>query len=138
MLNIFKPKTKVILDTNFLIMPGELGIDIFSEIQKLMQEPYELCVMKATLEELEVLMLKYGPKKEGFNVKLGFILAKQKNLKTLSSSSDTYADKAILEIAGKNPATTIVATQDKKLQGELKKLSARIITLRQKKYLALR
>jgi rRNA-processing protein FCF1 len=134
---LFKTKTKVILDTNFLVIPGDFGVDIFSEIDRLLSEPYELCVLDKTVEELEKLVLKLGKKKEGFNVKLGLILLKQKNLKTLASSSEEYADNAILAFAAKNPEKTIVATQDKVLKEKLKSIPVRVIHLRQEKYLVL-
>ncbi len=137
MLNILKKKTKVILDTNFLFIPGDLGVDIFTEIQKIMSEPYELCVMDATINELEKIMATTSKQKQGLNAKLGLILVKQKNLKTINSSFKNYADQSILEYAAKNPEKTIVATQDKDLKNKLKKIPTRIITLRQKKYLGM-
>lgn len=133
-----KKKTIVIVDTNFLMLPGSRGIDIFSEIAKVMDEPHELCIVDKTLEELQTIILKDGKKKAGFNAKLGFILAKQKSLKTLTSSKEEYVDSAIVRIASQSPRKTIVATQDKELQGELKKLSVRIITIKQQKQLMLR
>ncbi len=136
MLGILKKKTKVILDTNFLIIPGEFGIDIFSEIQRIMEEPYEICVLDKTLEELQAIINR-SKGKEGFNAKLGFIMAKQKSLKTIKSSAHEYTDKAIVEFARKNPDKVIVATQDKELKKALQKVPVRIIVLKQKKYLLL-
>ncbi|MCF7865961.1 hypothetical protein K9L67_02120 [Candidatus Woesearchaeota archaeon] len=138
MLNLIRKKTQVILDTNFLIIPGELGIDIFSEIDRLMIEPYEICVLKESIKELETIINKHGQRKEGFNAKLGFLLAKQKNLKTLSGSKDKYVDEILVEIAKKQPEKTIIATQDKELQDRIIRKSARVIILRQKKYLEMR
>ena len=135
MLNLFNKKTKVILDTNFLFIPGDAGVDIFTEIQRIMLESYELCVMESTINELENIISNTGKQKQGLNAKLGLILIKQKNLKTLASSSNHYADQSILDYAAKNPEKTIVATQDKDLKQKLKKIPVRIITLRQKKYL---
>jgi len=138
MLDLLKKKTKVILDTNFLFVPGELGVDIFSEIERLMNEPYEICVIQETVDELQNLIVKYGKKKEGFNAKLGFIMIKQKGLKTLPSSTSEYADDAILSWGRKNPKKTIVATQDKELRKKLRDDSIRVIELKQKGYLTLR
>jgi len=138
MIPFIKKKTKVILDTNFLTIPGEFGIDIFSEIDRILLEPYEICVLDKTIEELENLMVKLGKKKEVFNVKLGFIMIKQKGLKTLHSSSTEYTDNAILEMASKNPGGIIVATQDKELREALRKQKIRVVELKQKKYLSLR
>jgi hypothetical protein len=136
-MQIFKKKTKVILDTNFLLIPGEKGVDIFSEIQRILSEPYELCVLDKSLKELESLVEKSAKKKSGFNAKLGIVLLKQKNLKILTSFSEEYADKAIVEYAEKNPENVIVATQDKGLKDKLKRIPIRVIQLRQEKYLVL-
>lgn len=138
MLKFLKSKTKVILDTNFLIIPGELGVDIFWEIQRIMEEPYEICVLDKTYDELKTIIKKKGKKKEGLNAKLGFIMAKQKGLKTLSSSSKHYVDDALLEEARKNPGKVVIATQDKELKQKIKKIPSRFIELKQKTHLVLR
>lgn len=135
MLNVLKKKTKIILDTNFLMIPGEHGVDIFSEIQRIVNEPIEVYIIDKTIDELETLIMRHGHKKEAFNAKLGLIMAKQKGLKTLNSSKDEYVDSAILRIAKELPNSTIIATQDAELKGELKKLSVRTIALRQKSHL---
>ncbi|MGV8162742.1 MAG: PIN domain-containing protein [Candidatus Nanoarchaeia archaeon] len=134
---LFMTKTKVILDTNFFLIPGDFGVDIFTEIDRLLSESYELCVLDRSIEELEKIVLKSAKRKNGFSAKLGLILLKQKNLKTLTSSSEEYADKAILAFAAKNPEKTIVATQDKELREKLKNIPVRTIQLRQEKYLVL-
>ncbi len=136
-MGIFNKKTQIILDTNFLLIPGDKGVDIFSEIERIMSEPYELCVLDKTVEELNSLVEKSSKKKEGFNAKLGIILLKQKNLKTLKSFSGEYADRAIFDYAEKNSEKVIVATQDKGLKDRLEKIPVRIIQLRQEKYLVL-
>lgn len=131
-------RKKVILDTNFLLIPGELGVDIFSELERIMEEKYKVCIMEATMRELEELIERKRKSQEGFNAKLGYIMAKQKNLKTLKGSSSTYADDSIVSYAEKNPDKVIVATQDKELIKRLNKINVKTIGLRQKKYLILR
>ncbi len=131
---IFKKK-KVILDTNFLLVPGELGIDIFSEIERLIQERHEIVVFENTLEELETLIDR-DKSKHSFNAKLGFIMAKQKNLKTIKGFSG-HVDDIILDYTKSKPENFIVATQDKDLKRRLKKNHVKTIGVRQKKYLIL-
>ena len=137
MMNFLTSKTKVILDTNFVLIPGELGVDIFTEIKSILNEPFELCILDKTEEELKTIIQREGKRKSGFYAKLGLILIKQKNLKTLSSSTSKYADEALLDLAQKNPEKTIIATQDKNLRLKLKNVGARIIQLRQKRHLTL-
>jgi len=138
MLDFLKKKTQVILDTNFLLIPGKYGVDIFSEIHRILDEPHEIYILDKSLNELEHLITKLGKKKEGFNAKLGFIMAKQKGLKTLSSSSEHYVDDELLEQVQKNPRGIIVATEDKELKRKILAASGRIIELKQKSHLVLR
>ena len=117
------------------MIPGELGIDIFSEMERIIEEPYNLCIVDKTEKELENLVFKYGRKKEGLNAKLAYILLKQKSLKKIKSSNNEYVDDTIVNYAKKN-SNIIVATQDKELKKRLKTQNIRLIVLKQKKYLS--
>ena len=48
-------KKTVLLDTNFLTIPEQFKVDIFSEIDKICHFPYELCVLPQIVEELKFL-----------------------------------------------------------------------------------
>ena len=138
MINLFKKKTKVFLDTNFLLIPGECGVDIFSEIHRILNEPHEILILDKSMEELETLIERFGRKKEGFNAKLGYIMAKQKGLKIAHSSSGQYTDDELLEQVRKDPEGVIIATEDKGLKKKVISASGRIIELKQKSHLVLR
>ena len=124
---MFIKKTKVILDTNVLLLPGK-GIDIFTLIYDIMEEPYTLCTYQGVIEELQKIMK--GTKKDAFNAKLGFILAKQKALKILTSSSGVHIDDVIVKKADKK---TIIVTQDNELIQRLKEKGVRVLRYQQKK-----
>jgi uncharacterized protein len=127
-------KKKIIIDTNFLLIPGQFKVDIFTEISRIMTEPYELCVVEKSMEELTRLTT-FGKQADIFAAKLGLVLAIQKNLKRLPcSKGDKTADDSIASYADKD---TVVATQDKGLRERAKERGARIIGLRQKKYLVM-
>lgn len=133
---IFFKKTKVILDTNFLLIPGKFGVDIFTQIKELLNERHDIYVFKRTKDELQSI-IHQNNKKDSFNAKLGYVMIEQKNLKTLKSSI-FHVDDAILSYATKNKDKTIVATHDKELIKKLKKIPVKIINLKQKKYLIIR
>lgn len=133
---IFFKKTKVILDTNFLLIPGKFGVDIFTQIKEVVNERHQICIFEDTKKELQKIIHKNNSK-DSFNAKLGFVMAEQKNLKTLRSSK-SHVDDAILSYATKNKDKTIVATHDKDLIKQLKKIPVKIINLKQKKYLIIR
>ena len=139
-----KPKTaRIILDTNFLLIPARFRVDIFSELEKTVNFKYELIILDKSLNELNNLILKpksdiKGADKEAAKIalKLVDIYAKNKKLNIIPSKT-AYVDEAIIEFAAKNPGNTIVATQDRGLKKRLKEKGIKTITLRQKKYLAL-
>ncbi len=125
-------KKKVIIDTNFLLIPGQFRVDIFTEIGRIMQEQYVLYIIDKSLKELNNIVIT-GKQKDRFAAKLALALAIQKNLKTLHSfGSKKSVDDIIVSKADKD---TIVATQDKALRERLKEKGAKIIGLRQQKYL---
>lgn len=129
---MFSKTAKVILDTNVLLLPGE-GIDIFTEITKILDEKFEFCVIEGTFDELQKIMsgANNPNSAEKFNAKLGFIMAKQKRLKTISGSSKELVDDTIVRVSDKN---TYVATLDKELLNRLKEKGIARIVARQRKY----
>jgi len=125
-------KKKVIIDTNFLLIPGQFMVDIFTELERVMQEPFELCIVEKSLDELNKLTL-VGKEKDRFAAKLAVVLIGQKNLKRLPSSKGyNSVDDIIVSYADKD---TFVATEDRILRKRLKEKRSGIIGLRQGKYL---
>jgi len=125
-------KKKVIIDTNFLMIPGTLMVDIFSELERIMEYPYELCYVDRSIEELNKLAV-FSKEKERLAAKLAIVLIRQKSLKSLpSSKEDKSVDDTIVRYADKD---SYVATQDKALKERVKGKKARAVVLRQKKYL---
>ena len=123
---------KVIIDTNFLLIPGQFKVDIFSEIGRILEEPHELFMVEKTLAELEKIA-QAGSVKDRFAAKLALVLAAQKGLKRVpSSKGDISADDEIVVASDKD---TYVATQDIALQRRAREKGAKVIMLRQKKYL---
>ena len=122
------------MDTNFLMIPSQFKVDIFSEIKRLMNEPYEICVYEGSIAELSVLAKRNG--KNAVHAKTALKLIKQKNLKSLPNSiNETYADNLILEgVTNKD----IVCTQDQALKRllKIKYDGIRLISLKSKKYLS--
>jgi len=138
--NLFLKKTLVILDTNFLLLPGSQGIDVFSEITFLVDELIELAIVESTNWELQNIIdgLAKGKTKgsDKFNAKLGLILAKQKDLKVLKSSQiTTFADDAIVEFVKEG---VFVATLDKGLQKRVIAKGGKVVFVKQGKKLVIR
>jgi uncharacterized protein len=124
---------KVILDTNFLLIPGLFKVDIFTEIRNLAHFNYELFIIDKTIDELKkIIDNQFSKSYDKLNAKIGLQLIKQKKIKKIKS--DCYVDDAILKIADEN---TVVATSDKELKKKLREKEIKLILLKQKQYLVM-
>ncbi|MBN1646160.1 DUF188 domain-containing protein [Candidatus Woesearchaeota archaeon] len=123
---------RVVMDTNFMLLPGNYLLDIFGEIERLMQTSYELCVTTGTVDELEKLAEKKT--KTAKSARLGLMLIKQKPLKTVRSSK-AHVDDDIVEVIKKGE---FVATQDRELKKRVLDKGAKIITMRSKSHLIIK
>lgn len=124
---------KIILDTNFLMIPYTFKVDILEEIKRIASFKYEFYIMEGSIGELEgIIATQRGKDKEAARFALSII--KGKHLKTLRKNQGNTVDEAIVEIADKD---TVVATQDAGLKRKLRQKGVPLIVLRQKKYLML-
>ena len=123
---------KIILDTNFLMIPLQFRVDIFSELERICHFNYELCIYEGSADELKNIM-KAGSGRDKAAAKLALQLIRTKNIKTIKSD-EKYIDLAILNDAGKD---SIIATLDIPLKKRLLEKGASVVILRQKKYLKL-
>jgi len=141
----------IILDTNFLLIPAQFKVDIFSEIERICNFKYQLVVIDKTLEELQdiaassrgkdsrasklaiKMINKISNIREEDNIKNN-IKNNIKILKTSEEYSKHYADRIIIETAEKNK-DVIVATQDRELKRILKDKNTQLIVMKNKSYL---
>ena len=70
---------KIILDTNFLLIPSQSKVDIFAEIDKICMFKYELCIVDKTIDELNNIIEKQKGKHKAA-AKLALQLIKSKHL----------------------------------------------------------
>ena len=125
---------KVILDTNFLLIPGEFKIDIFTEIRCLVDFRYKFFIIDKTIDELNKIIEDKNTKvKDREYAKIGLELIKLNKIGKIKSDKK-YVDDAIVEKADKD---SVVATSDKELKKRLKKRGVKIIFLKKKQVLAL-
>ena len=139
---------KILLDTNFLLIPYQFKVDIFSEIDRIILEKYQICILDKTIDELnKIIRDKEQKLKNRLAATLALQLVKAKDVKIIKTKlsnksekgfevqkelqrQDKSVDDIIAELKG-----YIIATQDILLRKRLKHLKKGIITLRQKKYL---
>ncbi len=113
---------KVVLDSNFLLLPFQFRIDIFVELDRLLDVRHEVYVTKGVVEELKKIKSKHARGALAIANKLRVI------------ETEGSVDEALLKLASKN---IIIATNDKVLKEKIRKKGAPVIYLRQRKYLAI-
>ena len=131
----FSIMKRIIIDTNFLMVPSKFKVDIFSEFNRLCHFNYELCIFDKSINELENIIEKQSLKEKRF-AKFALKLIEVKKLKIIKSEEKEQKDVDLLILNNLNK-DTIVATQDMELKREILKKAVPIITLRKKQYLIL-
>ena len=122
-----KGKLKVIVDSNALFVPFQFRIDVFSELQRLLDRRFELVLLSAVKHELEVLAEKGSPKMRR-NACLALQFAERCRL--VEAEASTPVDHVVVEAAKKWGAA--VFTNDKQLRKRLRDISVPVIYVRQK------
>ena len=122
----------IILDTNFLMIPLQFKVDIFSEFYRIFNFNYRLCVYHESITELKnIIQNQSGKDRKAAQFALKLI--KLKNINIIKSGKKDV-DSLILENLDEN---AIVATQDMVLKRKLFEKNISVVILRQKKYLML-
>lgn len=119
---------RVILDANFLMIPGQFGVDIFSEMDRVLERGYEIVVPEPVVRELEGISEGGGGDAKAASVALQLI--EEKGLERVHAEGN--ADEAILEMAG---GDTVVGTQDRELKKRLRERGVTMLVLKNKNYL---
>ncbi len=117
-----------LLDTNFLLIPGNYKVDVFRELQMFGKQ--EFYTSDLVLKELE--NLSSGKGQPAIAARLALQLITMKGVKILASKGKN-TDKSIEDLALERNYT--VCTQDKELIKRLKGKKMKVISLRQKRYL---
>ncbi len=129
-------KRRILLDANFLMLPSQFGVDIFTELERICMFPYELCVVQLVVDELKGISAVGG--KDGYNATIALELVKRKNLKIIGNGSPEgekikNADEFMLDIVQRD--RDLVATQDRELRRALKEKDIATIVLRKRRVL---
>ncbi len=121
-------KRKVIIDTNGLMIPGQFGVDIFSELERLGFETY--LVARASVRELEKILAEArGKNRTAANIALSLLD------RCSVIEKDGPADDIILELAADMDAA--VLTNDMELKKRLCSKGVTIVHLRERTHLSI-
>ncbi|HLC48153.1 MAG TPA: hypothetical protein VJI13_03685 [Candidatus Norongarragalinales archaeon] len=122
---------RVLLDTNFLLIPFSNHVDIFEEIGRLLTGKVAFIILASSLQELRSLR---GRHKMYARAMLQFIDGSGDKFEIVKLQGKT--DRLILEYSEKhNSEDYYVATMDKELKDKLKRVKVRVIGLRGKGHL---
>ena len=116
--------TTVLLDTNALMMPVELDVRVFEELDRLLAVGADLVVPRPVAEELE--KLSAGGGTEGVAASVGSDLVADRC--RVVDAEATYADDAVVELAERG--VDYVVTNDKPLRDRLLERGVRVIGIR--------
>ncbi|MGA2785849.1 MAG: PIN domain-containing protein [Candidatus Bathyarchaeia archaeon] len=119
---------KVILDSNFLMIPFQFHIDIFQEIEYLLQKKVDFIVPSAVKQELTSISARGG---EGSSeASLALQLASRCRVVEVSLQPEETVDDAIVKAAQKLSA--VVATNDIELKKKLRGMLVPVVIMRDK------
>ena len=119
---------KIILDSNFLMIPFQFNIDIFQEIEYLLQKKVDFVVPSAVKTELTNISSRGG---EGApEASLALQLASRCRVVEVTLDPGETVDDAILKASQKLGA--FVATTDIELRRKLRDINVPVVYLRDK------
>jgi len=127
---------RVMIDTNFFLLPYQYGIDIFTEIERLITRKYKLLTTSRVIRELEDIQKNpdsSGADKTGARIALQLIEKRDIHI----IEDDSSVDDAIVRFAENNKPDVIVCTNDRQLKRRLKKIGVKTINMREKNHLEL-
>ncbi len=125
---------RVLLDTNFLMLPVRFGIDIRSELGRIIEASFSLATTPAVLDELR--RLKANVKtRESKNIDFGLAMAEsmEKLDDTLRPEEDV--DDQLVRLSEREGL--VVATTDAELRRRIRREGHPVVFMRQRRYLAI-
>jgi len=125
---------KVILDSNFLLVPSQFKLDIFEALTSLLNQSYEPILLSTTLHELQRMAHERAPKLQK-QTQIALKLAEKCQLVNVERKTKETNDDVIVRVASHRKCA--VATNDSALRRRLRDISIPVIYLRQKSRLEL-
>ncbi|WP_297466689.1 PIN domain-containing protein [Thermococcus sp.] len=125
----------VVPDTNFLLVPGQFGVDIISELNRILDVKFRIVVPNVVLDELDVIERKTRGK-DLLAVRMAKKLAERFETVEIGRFGEKPIDDQIYEFAVGNERV-IVCTNDKGLKKRLREKGVPVVYLRSKKILEL-
>ncbi|MHA2395575.1 MAG: type II toxin-antitoxin system VapC family toxin [Candidatus Thorarchaeota archaeon] len=127
---------RVILDTNFLTVPAQFGVDVFSEAERVLERRVEFIVLESVVEEVREKLERSGKTESRmFRVALDLV-ERCKVVEIDQSMKNSLVDDQLLEYAVS--VNGVLATNDRELRERAAKQGIPVLMLRGKKHLELK
>jgi len=125
----------ILLDTNFLLIPAQFGIDIYHELNCLISTSFELIIFQGIIDELE----KLSKKSIKYQKQVQLALQLAKNCKKIELNPEIFSDMTVDDIIVRLATDNgwLVATNDRELRKKLKAHQVTTIFLRKKRILSI-
>lgn len=133
---VSKVTFQVILDTNFLAVPAQFGVDIFSEIERVVERRVEFVLLESTVKEIELKGGLSAGKTEAKVFRIARELIQRCTVvKVPESLAAMPVDDQLLEYA--ISVKGALATNDRELRTRARERRVPVLLLRGKKRVAL-
>ena len=131
---LMQKSVNVILDSNALFVPFQFKIDIFNDLERLLNRNFELILLSPVKRELKRLAESGSPKMRK-NAFQALKLAEKCKYVEVDASSSDLTDDVIVKVARK--WGFLVFTNDRQLRKRLRDISVPVIYVRQKSRLGI-
>lgn len=125
---------KILLDTNFLLIPSQFNLDIFEELSNLLNQQFDPVLLSITQQELLTMARKGAPKMRR-QASLALRLAQKCRIVENKHGKEEPHDDVLVRTAERWKCA--VATNDRALRRKLRSKKIPVIFLRAKTRLAL-
>lgn len=126
----------VVIDTNFLLVPAQFAVDIFTEAERVLERNLDFILLSSTLDELEQKLQAATNKTEIRHFKIAKELAKRcRIVESNEEAMKLPVDDQVLAYA--RSVRGVLATNDKELRVRARSNGVPVLILRGMKYLVL-
>ncbi|MFW9768112.1 MAG: PIN domain-containing protein [Candidatus Thorarchaeota archaeon] len=125
----------VIMDTNFLIVPAQFGVDVFSEAERVLERSLDFVLLDSVVEEIKS-NLETASRTEARMFRVALDLVERCTLVSVAEMSKSApVDDQLLEYT--KSVKGVLATNDRELRERASSQGIPVLFLRGKKYLEL-
>jgi rRNA-processing protein FCF1 len=124
--------TKILCDTNFLLVPLRFGVDIFTETDNDLNDITSFYVSSRVLDEINLLRKDAKPSLEK---ELLFAIKMAELCSVIEDHSELLVDDSLIQLAKIH--SMVLGTTDSELRKKARLEGVKVIYLRQRRYLLL-